>query len=144
MAVASRARSALGAHPDEPELHLALGFAEAGLGHAEEAASEGRRAVELMPVQRDAVTGPGYLTYLARLYAQVGEKRQAIDLLDNLLTMASGAMLSPARLRLDPFWDPLRKEPAFQELLRERGPVPTSPERAPTPASQASTTSEPR
>ena len=143
-AVASRARSALGAHPEEPELHLALGFAEAGLGHAEEAVSEGRRAAELMPVDRDAVTGPGYLAYLAQLYAQVGEKRQAIDLLDKLLSMATGGVLSPATLRLDPFWDPLRKEPGFRRLLRERGPVPTSPEGAPARASQSSATSEPR
>jgi serine/threonine-protein kinase len=143
-AVASRARSALGAHPDQPELHLALGFAEAGLGHAEKAVSEGRRAAELMPVERDAVSGPGYLTYLAQLYAQVGEKRQAIELLDKLLAMASGGILSPARLRVDPVWDPLRKEPAFQELLRDRGPVPTSPPRAPARASQASAASEPR
>jgi len=143
-AVAARARSALEAHPDEPELHLALGFAEAGLGHAEEAVSEGRRAAELMPVERDAVTGPGYLTYLAQLYAQVGQKREAIDLLDQLLSMASGGIFSPARLRLDPFWDPLRKEPGFQELLRERGPVRVAPEPAPTPAAQASSAAEPR
>jgi TolB-like protein/Flp pilus assembly protein TadD len=146
MAVASRARSSLGAHPDEPELHLALGFAEAGLGRAEEAVSEGRRAAELMPVERDAVTGPGYLTYLAQLYARVGEKQQAIDLLNRLLAMATGGIFSPATLRLDPFWDGLRKEPAFQELLRERGPIPTTPSQTPASASaaQASSAAEPR
>ncbi|HKK07572.1 MAG TPA: hypothetical protein VKA44_01660, partial [Gemmatimonadota bacterium] len=128
-AVASQTRSALGAYPDEPDLHMALGFAEAGLGHAGEAVSEGRRAAELMPVERDAVTGPGYLTYLAQLYAQVGEKQKAIDLLAKVLAIPSGVILSPATLRVDPFWDPLREEPAFQELLRERGPVPISPER---------------
>ncbi len=143
-AVASRARSALGAHPDQPELHLALGFAEAGLGHAEEAVGEGRRAAELMPVERDAITGPDYLTYLARLYAQVGQKRQAVELLEKLLATPTGGILSPAWLRLNPFWDPLREEPGFRELLRERGPVPTSPALAPARASQTSATSEPR
>jgi len=141
--VASETRGALGVYPDEPDLHMALGFAEAGLGHAEEAVREGRRATELMPVERDAVTGPDYLAYLAQLYAQVGEKQQALDLLNKLLAMPSGVILSPATLRVDPFWDPLRKEPAFQELLTQGGPIRTAPQQAPPAAAQASSAAEP-
>ncbi len=98
--------------------HLALGLAAAGLGLKEEAITEGRRAVEMLPITRDAFAGPEYLAYLAQLHVSVGENAQAIDLLQQLMSIPAGLSMSPAMLRLDPTWDPLRKDPRFDALVK--------------------------
>ncbi|MDQ3116063.1 MAG: tetratricopeptide repeat protein [Verrucomicrobiota bacterium] len=119
--------AALQQRPDDPDLHLALGFAAAGLGLKDEAIREGRKATALMPVSRDAFTGPGYLGFLAQLYVRLGENDEALDTLRQLLAVpSSGVAISPALLKLDPVWDPLRKDPRFKALLtkydaREKG-----------------------
>ncbi|HKK08816.1 MAG TPA: hypothetical protein VKA44_08030, partial [Gemmatimonadota bacterium] len=125
-AVRARMQEALAGRPDEPDLHLGLAFADAGLGLKEEAVREGRRAADLMPPERDRVTGPAYLAWLANLYVRVGQKEQAIQLLGRLLDMPAGGIVSPALLRLDPVWDPIRDEPGFRALLVDRAPVPVS------------------
>jgi len=116
-AVRSALAAAVAGRPDDAELHLGLGFALAGLGLGDEAAAEGRRAAGLMPTSRDAFSGTAYMSWLARLYVRVGRTGQALELLRSLLERPAGLDISPALLRLDPNWDPLRKEPAFQALL---------------------------
>jgi tetratricopeptide (TPR) repeat protein len=118
--VRTQMQAALQQRPDDPDLHLALGFAAAGLGLKDEAIREGRKATTLMPVSRDAYSGPSYLGYLAQLFVRLGENDQALDTLRQLLAMpSSGVAISPALLKLDPVWDPIRKDPRFQKLIAD-------------------------
>jgi TolB-like protein/DNA-binding winged helix-turn-helix (wHTH) protein/Flp pilus assembly protein TadD len=115
--IEARMRAALVERPDDADLHLALGFAYAGLGRKPEAVAEGERAVALMPVSKDALTGPDMLAWQALLYVRVGEPDQAIAIIGRVLSIRNGATLSSASLRLDPAWDPLRDDPRFKTLL---------------------------
>ena len=101
--------------PDDPRRHAQLGSVLAGLGRKEEAIKEGKKAVELLPESEDAFAGPGVTAALAEIYTWVGEHDEALRLLDHLLTVPSG--LTVWTLKLDPAWDPLRKEPRFQALI---------------------------
>ncbi|HKK08724.1 MAG TPA: tetratricopeptide repeat protein, partial [Gemmatimonadota bacterium] len=122
-AVRSRMRKELARRPDIPDLHLGLAFAEAGLGMKDEAVRDGRHAAEMMPPEHDQVTGPGYLCWLAQLYVRVGRNEPALELLRRLVDLPAGGIVSPAILRTDPVWDPIRDDPGFRALLVERGPV---------------------
>ena len=97
--------------------HSALGIAYAGLDRVEDAIREGQRGVEMLPVSRDAMTGPDRVRDLARIYVMVGEHEAAIDQLEYLLYIPS--QMSVNLLRADPFWAPLRDHPRFQ-ALREK------------------------
>ena len=103
----------LRARPDDARLHAALGYAYAGLGRKDDALRAGREAVRLLPETKDAVDGPIFRTDLAAIYAQTGEFTLALDELTRLLS--EPAVLSEAELRLDPIWDPLRKDPRFRQ-----------------------------
>ena len=123
-AVLESTRAALTQRPDDADLHLALGLAEAEREHKEDALREGRRAIELMPVSRDAVTGSGMLVWVAMLEVRVGEKDAAFDHLRQALRLPSGMAISSAMLKLDPVWDPIRNDPRFAQLLTlGEGPV---------------------
>ncbi len=87
--VRAQMQAALQQRPDDPNLHLALGFAGASLGLKDEAIREGRKATALMPVSRDAMSGPSYLGFLAQLYVRLGENDQALDTLRQLLALPS-------------------------------------------------------
>ena len=103
--------------PDYAKALCVLGMIDAALGHKEDALSEGRRAVELLPVTKDAWTGAQMLTNLAITYAWAGEKDLAIKQLEELVRIPSP--VTYGRLRLHPFWDPLRGDPRFEKLLEE-------------------------
>ena len=85
------------------------------MGLKEEAINEGRKAVELVPESQDAFEGPQATAALAEIYAWVGEPDEAFRLLDHLLKVPNG--LTVPTLKLDPVWDPLRKDPRFQALI---------------------------
>ena len=106
------------ARPQDPVRRAGLGLALAYLGRKEEAIREGRRAVELLPVTRDAVGGPYLQHQLARIYILVGEPERALDQLEPLLKIPGA--LSPAWLAIDPNFDPLRSNPRFQKLVARR------------------------
>ena len=101
---------------ESPELCL-LGLIDAALGRKQEALSEGRRAVELLPITKNALDGPAILYFYAVICAEVGERDLAIEQLKTLAKIPVGAHYG--ELRLDPFWDPLRGDPRFEKLVEE-------------------------
>ena len=92
-----------------------LGLALAYLGRKEEAIREGERGVALLPVSKDAQDGPYIQHQLVRIYMLVGEPEKALDQLEPLLKIPY--YLSPGWLKIDPNFDPLRKNPRFQKLV---------------------------
>jgi serine/threonine-protein kinase len=103
------------AAPQDPGLHAYLGTALAYLGRKADAIVEAERAVALLPVSKDASNGPYMQHQLARTYILVGEPDKAIDQLEPLLKIPY--YLTPAWLRIDPTFDPLRSNPRFQRLV---------------------------
>jgi TolB-like protein/Tfp pilus assembly protein PilF len=113
--------------PDDAARHAHLGLLYAFLGRKDEALREGRRAVELKPIAKDAVDGATMEAFLALIYARVGMTDQAIALLERILPRPGavdyaddGITLSDLRTRWE--WDPLRNDPRFQKILA--GPEP--------------------
>jgi serine/threonine-protein kinase len=105
--------------PDDFSLRSALGLCLAGLGRREDAIREGRRAIDLLPITRDAVYGQGPVLTMAEIYTMVGESELACEQLETLLLMPS--TISVPILKLDPRWLPLRGNPRFQALLSRFG-----------------------
>jgi TolB-like protein/cytochrome c-type biogenesis protein CcmH/NrfG len=108
-------------------LSSALSAACAALGQKDAALKYAERAVMLLPSSKDAVSGPDREEILALVEATVGETGRAIPRLQRLLeipylSFLDGAPLTPALLRLDPLWDPLRADPAFEKLCEEKKP----------------------
>ena len=101
---------------DHTLLPCALALSYAGLGEKEKALTEARKAVT--DYQDDALDKPAAEIVLAQVEAQVGNIDGAIATLPHLLEVPAG--LTPGLLRLDPYWDPLRKDPRFQELCEEK------------------------
>ncbi|HEX2449690.1 MAG TPA: serine/threonine-protein kinase [Gemmatimonadales bacterium] len=102
------------AAPDDAQRHAVLGVALAYMGRKAEAIREGRRGVELLPLDRDAYLAPYVQLQLVRILALTGEPGPALDALEPLLRVPF--YVSAGWLRLDPAFDPLRKEPRFQRL----------------------------
>jgi serine/threonine-protein kinase len=104
--------------PEDPRIHSSLGGVYAALGQRDEAIHEGKLAVELYPVSKDALVGPTYVWNLARIYVFVGEYGAALDKLEYLLSIPNTYISVPV-LKADPTWDPLRDLPRFQQLLKK-------------------------
>jgi len=103
------------AAPDDSQRHVLLGLTLAYLGRKAEAEREGKRGVELLPISRDGYGGPYNQLQLARIYLLSGEPELALDQLEPLLRIPY--YISPGWLRVDPAFDPLRKNPRFQRLV---------------------------
>ena len=99
----------------------ALGVVDAALGNKEAAIREGQRAVELIPVSKSAIEGPMLARYLAVIYAWTGDKDRAIERLAEVAKLP-GSFLSYGHLRLHPFWDPLRGDPRFDNIIASLAP----------------------
>jgi len=117
-AARAAAKAQLRDAPEDATRHALLGLALALLGQKAEAMREGERSVALVPVARDAYDGPYYQHQLARIYIRVGEPEKALDHLEPLLKIPY--VLSPGWLKIDPNFDPLRKNPRFQKLVAGR------------------------
>jgi TolB-like protein/Tfp pilus assembly protein PilF len=108
------------AQPDYGPAWCVLGVIDAALGRKEDALREGRRAVELLPVERDSVNGLHMIEYLAMTAAWVGEKDLACEQLAKAIRYPNA--VSYGELKLMPFWDPLRDEPRFEKIVASLAP----------------------
>ncbi len=100
--------------PDDAQRRVLLGLALAYAGRKSDAIREGERGVSLLPISKDAYTGPYLQHQLVRIYILTGEPQKAMNLLEPLLEIPY--YLSPGWLRVDPTFTPLRKLPRFQAL----------------------------
>src|SRR6266540_3649064 len=108
------------AQPDYGPAVCVLGLIDAYLGRKEEALREGRRAVELLPVETDAINGPHMIEFLAIMAAWVGDKDLACEQLATAISYPG--RLSYGQLKLLPFWDPLRGYPCFEQIVASLAP----------------------
>jgi TolB-like protein/Flp pilus assembly protein TadD len=115
---------------EQPENHVLIGdlaLTRMGLGDKAAALALSERGIAALPIKKDAVSGPVPIEILARVAAQMGEPDRAIAALRQLLSIpGEGALenmpLTPALLRLDPMFDPLRNDPRFQKLVASPAP----------------------
>jgi TolB-like protein/class 3 adenylate cyclase len=106
--------------PDFPAGLSLLSMIDAGLGRKQEALDEGRRACELLPISQDAVTGSALAVNLAQVYAWTGEKDLAIRRIAAVERDPNS--LSYGLLKLHPYWDSLRGDPRFEEIVASLAP----------------------
>jgi tetratricopeptide (TPR) repeat protein len=116
---------------EQPENFVLLGdlaLTNMGLGDNAAALTLAERAIAMFPTDKDALTGPRPLDILARVAAGIGQSDRSISMLEKLLSMpyeaplAANPPLTPALLRLDPMFEPLRKDPRFQKLVAAPAP----------------------
>ncbi|KAA3617749.1 MAG: hypothetical protein D8M58_00640 [Calditrichaeota bacterium] len=103
--------------PDDPRYHSSLGIAYAGLGNKVDAIKEGKKAVELLPLSKDAIYGTIFVTDLAHIYTLVGEFDLALKQLEELLIKPS--MLSSTWLKNDIRFARMHDKTGFQELTKK-------------------------
>jgi serine/threonine protein kinase/Flp pilus assembly protein TadD len=120
--IAARAvqEKAVQAQPNYAPPLCVLGLIDAALGRKEEALREGHRAVELLPVEKDAINGPLMIKYLAMIAAWTGEKDLALQQL--AIAVRPPSTVSYGQLKLEPYWDPLRGDPAFEKIISSLAP----------------------
>jgi len=101
--------------PDEADGRVQLAKLHAWLGEKDAALAEAQRAMELRPESKDAFEGPQITAQVAEVYTILGDSDHAIQLLEGLMNRPSD--VSVYSLKLNPTWDPLRKDPRFQALI---------------------------
>jgi TolB-like protein/Flp pilus assembly protein TadD/predicted Ser/Thr protein kinase len=111
----------VGTRPDDAGAVSVLGLIDAALGRKEEALREGRRAVELLPAEKDAINGTRMIVGLARIAASVSDKDLACEQLGTAIRLPSRTV-TYGQLKLLPFWDPLRGDPCFEKIVESLAP----------------------
>jgi tetratricopeptide (TPR) repeat protein len=109
------------ADPNDAGALSVLGLIDAALGHKEEALQEGRRAVQLLPTEKDAINGTRMIVDLARIAASVGNKDLACEQLAAAIRLP-GRTVTYGQLKLMPWWDPLRGDPCFEKIVASLAP----------------------
>jgi len=116
---------------EQPENFVLLGdlaLTNTALGDNAAALTLAERAIAMMPIEKDALLGPRPLDILARVAARIGDPDRSIATLTKLLSipyeapLAANPPLTPALLRLDPMFEPLRNDPRFQKLVAAPAP----------------------
>ena len=110
------------AQPEYGPALCVLGLIDAGLGRKEDALSEGRRAIELMPVEKDSINGAHMIEYFAITAAWVGEKDLAVEELAKAEQLPGLGTITYGQLKLLPYWDPLRGDPRFEKIIQSLAP----------------------
>jgi TolB-like protein/Flp pilus assembly protein TadD len=111
------------AQPDYGPPLCVLGLIDAMLGRKEEALREGRRAIELLPAEKDSIDGSRMLVYFAIIAAWAGEKDIALQYLAGNGQLQGGYNVATyGALKLLPFWDPLRGDPRFEKIVASLAP----------------------
>jgi len=108
------------AQPNYGPALCVFGLIDAGLGRKEEALREGRRAVELLPMEKDAAEGVTMVKDLAMIAAWIGDKDLACEQL--AIAIRPPSNLSYGQLKLMPFWDLLRGDPRFEQIVASLAP----------------------
>jgi len=120
MAARAEQEKAVRSEPNYGPPLCVLGLIDASLGRKEEALREGRRAVELLPVEKDSINGPLMIEYLAMIAAWAGDKDLACEQL--AIAIRPPSTVSYGQLKLLPFWDPLRGDPRFDKIVASLAP----------------------
>jgi len=111
------------AQPEYGPALCVLGLIDAALGRKEPALEEGRRAIELLPLEKDSVNGSRMIQYFAVTAAWTGEKDLALQQLElGARAPSASQLLSYGGLKLLPFWDPLRGDPRFDAIVASLAP----------------------
>jgi TolB-like protein/Tfp pilus assembly protein PilF len=111
----------LAERPEDRDSLTALACAYVCLERNADAVRVARQAADLLPIEKDALVGPGFLAGLAEIEARTGHAKEAIKILRRLITTPAG--VSVTRLKIDPVWDPIRNDPDFQKLISEPEPA---------------------
>ena len=116
------------AQPDYGPALCVLGLIDAALGRKEAALEEARRAIELLPVEKDSINGSHMIQYFAITAAWTGEKDLALQQLElGVRAPTPSQALNYGALKLLPFWDPLRGNPRFDKIVASLGPKEAKP-----------------
>src|SRR5438067_1536281 len=110
-------------NPDDVWQLSCLGLIDAILGKKEEALSEGRRAIEMLPIVKNLTTDGYVKRYFAMICAWAGERELALEHLEVVARIPGGP--SYGDLRLNPMWDPLRGDPRFEKIVASLAPKET-------------------
>lgn len=103
--------------PDDTFAMTQLAWVYLALGRNADALRVGQKAAELIPIEKDTLSGAYFQTGLAQIEAHAGVPEEAVKRLRHLLSIPAGQPMSIARLKIDPVWDPIRDRPDFQQLL---------------------------
>jgi tetratricopeptide (TPR) repeat protein len=120
IAARSEVEKILAKKPDFAAAISLLGVIDAGIGREEDALREGRRACELLPISKDAISGVALAVNLAQIYTWTGEEDRAIEQIAAVERVPNE--LSYGLLKLHPCWDPLRGDPLFEEIVASLAP----------------------
>jgi tetratricopeptide (TPR) repeat protein len=120
LAAREQAAMAVRQQPEDGKALMVLAQIDAALGRKEDALREGARAIELLPVAKDALVGDALLSRLAGIYAQVGETTRAFELLEKVSQIPFG--VTYGSLKLDEIWDPLRGDARFEKIVASLAP----------------------
>jgi TolB-like protein/Tfp pilus assembly protein PilF len=107
----------LAEQPEDFRAMTALAWVYVGLGRNEDARRVSRQATESLSIDKDALSGSNLLAALAQIEARTGQPEEAVKIIRHLLAIPAGQVISIARLKIDPVWDPIRDHPDFQQLL---------------------------